>query len=154
MADSVLNSWTDETFKDFTFDVNGTEIKVHRWLLASKSPVFHKMFTVDMKEKTNQRAIIKNSDPKTFEIFLKSFYGHKIIPMPTSLECYKLAHLYEAEELKSICLENMKSKATIDHLEALIQFKQTYMIYHKWMQAIDRICQEDSDHERKCVLNI
>ncbi len=41
--------YNDEMFADTTIASQGKEFKAHKFILASRSPVFRKMFEVDMK---------------------------------------------------------------------------------------------------------
>lgn len=43
--------FNDKVFTDVVFNVQGVEFQAHKSVLAIRSPVFYKAFTVDMIEK-------------------------------------------------------------------------------------------------------
>ena len=77
LHEKVLKLWKEDQYKDFTFKFQGSEtvIKAHQWLLASMSPVFDKMFTVEMAESHQKEVTITDYDDKVFGLFLSLFYG-------------------------------------------------------------------------------
>lgn len=106
-AEALLKNFLegDDDFKDITFDVKGREIRAHRNVLGGQSDVFHKMFTVDMKEKKTGMVTINDSSTTAFEIFIRSLYFKKVEPrvdLDTVIEVYILAQKYEVQRLKQI----------------------------------------------------
>ena len=128
--DMVLKLWADEAFKDFTFLVKGVKIKAHMNILASQSPVFERMFTIDMREKDVKQAIIDDADPKVFRIFIQLFYGYGLFGskenVRTGIDCYTLCDKYQVDHLKSVCLEHIQNKATIQYAEELLEFDSVF----------------------------
>ena len=57
----MLNLYRDKVFVDASIKCGDKVFKVHKAILASQSPVFRKMFEVDMKEKRS--GVIEISDP-------------------------------------------------------------------------------------------
>ena len=124
-----MNSWNEETFKDFTFKFKGKKIKAHQMVLASMSPVFRKMFTVEMAEKKQQETTISDFDGHVFGIFLSLFYGYTIgeeEDISTGMKCYELIHLYEVEDLKEDASNFIVRKANISNVEQVIDFLEVY----------------------------
>ena len=119
----------DEQFKDFKFIVGEKRIRVHKALLGVNSPVFKAMFTLDMAEKKTGELKIDHVGHQTFEVFIKLFYGLNLEgqELITALECYKLAHFYERQDIKSICLSYIKENAKIEHMDGLIEFNAVFM---------------------------
>ena len=130
-SDVLMKSWKEEEFKDFTFKVQGTKIKAHQWLLASMSPVFKKMFTVDMAENSLKETAISDFSSYNFSLFLSLFYGYKITfvqNLTTGINLYRLCHLYEVDQLKPLCIDFIVSKAYISNLEELLDFNAVFDI--------------------------
>ena len=136
LNEKVMKLWEEDEFKDFTFKFQGTGnsevsetlIKAHRWLLAFKSPVFYKMFTVDMAE-SKQKEVTITSDVKVFGLFLSLFYGYKIEAtedFTTGIKCYMLCHQYMADQLMTVCSDFIVKKATSSDLEQLLDFNEVY----------------------------
>jgi len=51
LPDDIQKLFNDETFSDVTLAVDQATFKVHRAILAARSPVFKRMFSNEMKEK-------------------------------------------------------------------------------------------------------
>ena len=89
-------------FCDVKFLLEGEEVEAHRNLLAIKSPVFMKMFTVDTKDaKLTEPVEIKEATHAGFDQFLDLLYGLENPTDPNiSLENMTLAERYEVEDVK------------------------------------------------------
>ena len=89
-------------FCDVKFLVEGEEVEAHRILLANKSPVFMKMFTVDTKDaKLTEPIEIKDATHAGFNQFIDLLYGFDDPTDPNiCLEIMILAERYEVENVK------------------------------------------------------
>ncbi|TVY49193.1 Actin-binding protein [Lachnellula occidentalis] len=56
--------------------------RVHKNLLCTKVPYFHKMFSGGFKEASEQAAKMPDDDPGTFGLFLEWLYAGRITPIP------------------------------------------------------------------------
>lgn len=126
---SVGSLQDDDTFSDFTFIVGGKSFKVHKNILSLASSVFKTMFTCGLNETKNNSAEVK-CEPEIFQHLLTYIYKG-ILPfekMPSiSAELYELAHLYEIESLKKICLRFiLDSKIDSDNALELYEIATRY----------------------------
>lgn len=121
----------DDTFADFTFNVHGREFKVHKFLLAKASHVFETMFTCGLDETKNNTTTV-DCKPEIFEIFIKFIYMNEwsehLMPI-ICYDLYELAHRYQIETLKKICLTFVENKS-MDCYNVLdiYEFAMTYQI--------------------------
>lgn len=98
----------DQNFSDFSIIVRDKIFFTHKFMLASKSDVFKAMFSHKMLE--SEEGIIKIDDfsAEAVKEFLQYIYTNKAKNLSIlSVELYKLAHKYQVEGLKDICLEDI-----------------------------------------------
>ena len=93
---------TRSLFCDVKFSVEGGEVEAHRHVLASKSSVFLKMFTLDTKDaKLTEPIKIEKATHAGFGQFIDLLYGLEDPTDPNiCLEIMKLAERYEVEDVK------------------------------------------------------
>lgn len=110
----------DEEFSDVVIVVQQQEIKVHKLILAARSPVFRAMFTVDMKENRECRINIPDVSYDAAKEFLDFVYCAKISALNHPKDLIILADLYQIEELKDACenklLMNLCKENALDNL--------------------------------------
>ncbi|KAJ3677023.1 hypothetical protein LUZ60_002747 [Juncus effusus] len=102
---------------DVTFEVDGEFFKVHKLVLAARSPVFNAQFFGPMNEKGAESIKLNDIEPGVFRVLLHFIYSDSIPEFDgTKLEAMMLyqhllvvADRYEVERLKLIC-ENELSK--------------------------------------------
>lgn len=107
----ISTMYGDETLSDFTFIVKDKEFKVHKSILAASSAVMRKMFTADYEEKKTGQCNIDDVEPNIFEALIRFMYSRED---PKNLgkiahDLYALAHYYEVESLKNVCLIEVRS---------------------------------------------
>jgi len=69
--------FNDDTFSDVTLAVDRVTFKVHRAILAARSPVFKRMFSNEMKEKNEGIVDISDYSADVLEQMLMFIYtGH------------------------------------------------------------------------------
>jgi hypothetical protein len=85
-------------------DESKTEIKVHKFVLASRSPVFDKMIETDMKEKREGKVEIVDFDPDTVEAAVEYCYDQDITyrcdDLTIALPLLQFAEKYDMNDLK------------------------------------------------------
>lgn len=94
----------NDALADVTFTCSGKEFKAHKVILASQSPVFEKMFTIDMKEKRSETVEISDLTPEVLSDFLNYIYTGSC-PNIKSLakELLNVANKYELPRLMAMC---------------------------------------------------
>uniref|UniRef100_A0A914QPP9 BTB domain-containing protein n=1 Tax=Panagrolaimus davidi TaxID=227884 RepID=A0A914QPP9_9BILA len=84
-------------------DESKTEIKVHKLILASRSPVFDKMIKSDMKEKSEGKVEIVDFDRDTVEAAVEYCYDQDIIYRyynDLTIALLQFAEKYDMKDLK------------------------------------------------------
>lgn len=88
---------------DYTFIVNNLKLKVHRSLLASRSPVFEKLFRTEIMDMGRTYQKFEDIHRSTFVRFLRYFYCN-YVPKDTNFEeLYDLAMAFRFTHLKEYC---------------------------------------------------
>ena len=112
----------DYLFSDVTITCGGKEFRAHKVILASQSPVFKKMFEIDMREKRS--GIIEVSDiARVVMSDLLAYLYTGTAPHVDTLarELLNVADKYELPRLLTICETTLMSKITAKSvLEMLI----------------------------------
>jgi hypothetical protein len=106
---TIGNILDNSTFSDFKFIVKGKEFKVHRNILSTASPVFDKLFTVDMEEANNNECAVADIEPAIFEQLLRFIYKRELPEnlSKVAMKLFEAAHYYEINKLKEICLKDV-----------------------------------------------
>lgn len=86
-------------------------IKVHKVILAARSPVFLAMLTADMQEAKTNSVHISDFDMKTIKEFLRFIYCEKIESLSEVAPSLILAaDKYQIIKLRDICCDELLSK--------------------------------------------
>lgn len=127
IAENNLRSLNQELWSDFTFIVKGTEIKVHKAILAAASRVFDKLFTIEMEESRNNVCKVDHIEPSVFLQLLRFIYGGNlsgIKDVPKQL--YEAAHYYGIEELEKISKEEVLAQLSTANALETFKWAQIY----------------------------
>lgn len=114
LSQNFENLYIDGQFSDFTIKVQNREFKIHKAILAARSPVFASMLRLDMEEKQTNMVDIPDSDPNVFEDFLYYLYSGNVdkISVENVTGLYSAAEKYDAPGLKGECIYFMKDNLT------------------------------------------
>lgn len=120
--------FTNKEFCDLTLNVEGKEFKVHKLILASRSPVFATMFKQEASDKQTGVVNISDFNPDLFEKFLKySYYGDLDINSFNDAFCwYKIAQKYDIQGLKMLCVEYMLQNLKVENVSDVIEFAKEH----------------------------
>ena len=112
----------DNLFSDVTITCGDKEFRAHKLILASQSPVFKKMFEIDMKERRSGVIEVPDITPAVMSDLLAYLYTGTAPHMDTlARELLGVADKYELPRLLSICETTLMSKITAKSvLEILI----------------------------------
>lgn len=112
----------DDKFSDFTFDVGNKEIRVHKAILASRSPVFEAMFTNEMQEKKQNRAEISDIQYSVLKELFRFIYTGTVNELnDMASELLIAADKYCVTGLKALCEKALYDNLNVDNaLERLI----------------------------------
>lgn len=89
---------------DFTFNVGDESFKVHKSILAVRSPVFHAMFHQNLSEKNKNVVDVPDIEPAAFKEMLRFIYTGNVKNMKImAFDLLRAADKYQLEELKTLC---------------------------------------------------
>lgn len=137
----LVNIAYDEKYSDFVIVVKKQEFKVHRNILGARSPFFDTMFTTNMREAKDKKAIIDEVEVDTFKEFLIFVYTGQVSPAADKLamELYEAAHLFQVEGLKTICAEKIKISVTKENAVKIYEFAELYDIEGTLKRDVQKI---------------
>jgi len=93
----------DRNMTDVEFLVGEEAFGAHRSLLATRSPVFAAMFASGMEETATGQVRIEDTDPTTFQHFLKFLYTGMFEPCFLDRELFAVADKYQVDTLMELC---------------------------------------------------
>lgn len=100
----INNFISSNEFKDFKIIIDGTEFKVHKFLLSARSPVFKAL----MKQDPNADTIIFERIPQEiFQNILDFVYDDKLPNNEVVLETYAAAAKFQIKELQEFAAARM-----------------------------------------------
>ncbi|KAB2033120.1 hypothetical protein E1A91_D05G443100v1 [Gossypium mustelinum] len=166
---------TEEINTDIIINVSDGSIGAHRAVLASRSPVFHSMFSHNLQEKELSTINISDMSIEVCQAFLRYIYGnikHEEF-LTHRLALLRAADKYDILDLKEACheslTEDIDAKNVLERLQNaylyqlqklkmncmryLVKFGKIYDIrddFHAFLQCADRELIADIFHE---VLN-
>ena len=106
--------YKDGVFTDAALKCKSKEFKVHRAVLASRSPVFRKMFEVDTKEKKCGVVMIDDFDPPVLSDLVTYLYtGTAPNVGKLAKELLNAANKYELTRLFAICESELEKKIKV-----------------------------------------
>ena len=134
---SLLN---DIELSDFTVVVDDHEFRVHKSVLAARSPVFRAMITSDMKEKKESKVVLHDFDKEVFEQFVHFLYTGKALKVKQMAQkLSQIADFFDVPDLKVVCAQTLFSELTEDNVIEALKFGETFGIRELVVNAIDYI---------------
>ncbi|CAL8138070.1 unnamed protein product [Orchesella dallaii] len=94
-----------DQFSDVVLECEGQTFPAHRFLLACRSPVFHRMFSVDMKEAAEGRIVIEDMEPQAVIEMLRFMYCGNVSMLRKDLwiQLLTASDKYDMPTLKILC---------------------------------------------------
>ncbi len=107
---------------------DGGELRAHRWVLEARSEVFNRMFTADMKESQDGTVNVPEVDKDLFRVVLNYIYSGEPNGLFSKNVCgvYRIAHKYQLDELKKMCVEFIKEYMSLDMVYEAIEIAEVY----------------------------
>ena len=111
----------DNSSSDTVINIGSSRFAVHKIILMARSPVFCKMFTTEMKEKSSNEVKIMDIKASVFENFLRFVYtGECDFNCDTQL-LLKCADKYHVPQLVKRCTEHLIANLNLENvLECLL----------------------------------
>lgn len=131
---------TEGIHTDITINASDGSIGAHRAVLASRSPVFHSMFSHNLKEKELSAINISDMSIEACQVFLNYVYGNMQHDdfLVHRLALVRAADKYDVSDLKEACHEslledinttNVLERLQISYLYQLPKLKAGCMLY-------------------------
>ena len=109
-------------FSDVTLVVGGKELKAHKFVLSTRSPVFKTMFQVNMKEKLTNRVKIEDVELPVLQEMLTFMYTGKSPNLKSmTSELLFAADKYQLDRLKLMCEEELCSKLNVTNASQTLE---------------------------------
>ncbi|XP_067655349.1 BTB/POZ domain-containing protein 6-like [Haliotis asinina] len=137
LVECNLGMFDAEDSCDVTFRVgsSGQVIKAHRYVLISRSCVFHAMFTGSLAERSD--VSVPEIEPSHFRQFLLYLYTDN-----TDIDAHNVtALLYESRKyaitaLESKCLEFLKTNLSVDNACVILEAADRLDVKHLYQEAL------------------
>lgn len=131
-------------FTDFELKTSdGAVLKVHKCVLATRSPVFYAMLKTDMKEIQTGSADVPDISLKVMKELLRYIYcGEVENVQELASELVYAAEKYQLKALKKICLQELISSldvgVVIESLTIAHQVTDASELFDKCLEVITR----------------
>lgn len=96
LADHFETFFESGEFSDVKLCCGRKVLDAHKFILESRSPVFSAMFKNDMKEKNNNKVVLKEITFETLRLMIRYLYTSKIDENDLKVHCL---NLYKAADM-------------------------------------------------------
>lgn len=148
---------------DFEIEVEGQRLKVHKLVLAMRSPIFAAMFSADMKESRENLLNLGHIDTSVVKIFVDYMYTNKLDQnasrdLATIVELMKLAEQYQIICLRIECVNRLIGMLSIDNTIDILKLGDMYnseILCEAAMKFVqtNRLAFADKDYLRKLLMD-
>ncbi|GBN29123.1 Speckle-type POZ protein [Araneus ventricosus] len=110
MANDLKSMYSDGIFSDTELRTSTQTFPAHKSILSARSPVFRRMFSSDMKEKSSGRVDIIDLEDDTVHRMLLYIYTDTLedLQLENACKLYAAADRYELLSLRSRCSSFLK----------------------------------------------
>ncbi|KAJ8680813.1 hypothetical protein QAD02_016600 [Eretmocerus hayati] len=108
-------------FSEVTFIIGKQELRLHKSILSSRSPVFAAMFDNNFEESVSNKVVIEDQSFEVMKEFFRYIYAAKINNIEDhAIELLGLSNKYVVVKLINLCEEylmsNIKKENALDYL--------------------------------------
>jgi len=112
---------------------SGRRVSAHKVILASRSPVFEKMFATQMSEALSSNVALPDAEDHSVDIFLQFLYGGGVedsVLENGNLICalLQLAHRFQVLDLMTICEDRMAGSLNSENVCQRLRFSDLYQM--------------------------
>uniref|UniRef100_A0A0N5C047 Speckle-type POZ protein-like (inferred by orthology to a human protein) n=1 Tax=Strongyloides papillosus TaxID=174720 RepID=A0A0N5C047_STREA len=130
---TLLSNYADmfdsSLFTDFIIKVGDTEIKVHKAVLAARSPVFHNILSSPLEESQTNAIKIEDFRVEVVREMLNYIYKEKISNIQNMAdEMFEIANKYELHRLKAISEQSLCNNLAIENVCERFALSEKYSI--------------------------
>ena len=146
LAKDTLKLLTTEKLTDCTIMCDGVEFKCHKLILSARSPVFDKMFTIDLKEQKTSEVKIYDLDPETIKEMLRYIYSDEINESSGKIEdLLYAADKYDVVGLKMICESVLTKQLSIGTAADLAMLAEFFRLSSLRTKAVNFIAKNNQE---------
>ncbi len=129
MGTQLASAREEGLLTDFTFVVDGQELKAHKFVLAARSPVFRKMIEAPMRESQEASVTIDDFSAEVVGEMLTFLYSEKAPNIKEMVkELLTITDKYQIEDLKQLCGRELDRCLTIDNAAETLMLADSYNI--------------------------
>ncbi len=140
----------NEEFQDTTLIVgqedSKEEIKVNKFMLMARSPVFARMFQIDMIEKSTNIVEIPDVSPEVFKTVLSYIYTgqvNKFLSLEETISMMITAGKYNLDHLKGLCENRLPISLNITNAAHILAVAENLSCSKLKCEAIKFITQSN-----------
>nr|KAG5688856.1 hypothetical protein BaRGS_005231 [Batillaria attramentaria] len=146
LSEDLGQLFQSSSFSDVFLCVGGHEFRVHKSILAARSPVFYAMFEHEMTESKRNRVEITDVDHDVMREMLRFIYTGKAPNLDKMAdELLAAADKYALERLKVMCEEALCSNLMIDNVCEILVLADLHSADQLKSHAIDFINSHATD---------
>lgn len=124
LLDELFNN---DEYKDVTFVVQDQQIKAHKSIICTSSPVFKTMFASNIKEKVSNAKTISDTTPELFTEVLRFIYLNRVENLETlAQDLLPLANKYMIDDLKDLCERSLFDQIDENNVLEFLVFADVY----------------------------
>lgn len=126
---------------DVKICVENREFDAHKTVLAARSPVFAAMFRNQMKENSENRIEVADSNETAVGELLRYLYAERTIPLTIdlALDLFELADKYDIQNLKSETANYLRCNFSIENILDILVAAHLHDEKRMKMEAIEYI---------------
>lgn len=129
MADDFKELFDSKIGSDVVLSVKDQIFNAHRSILMARSPVFSTMFSLEMKERKEDKVSITDIDPEIFKSLLEFIYTDDVSNLEAIAEdLLEVADRYMVDSLKARCAMTLCQSLTVDNAVKLLMLAERYNV--------------------------
>ena len=133
---------TSTKYCDVTLIVDEYEYPAHKCIFGLLSPFFNKMFSIEMKERRDNKAVIKGVTKEVFEAILDLIYtGSITLNMENVFGIIEAAHYMDLPYVKECCTAYLGDRVTTENWLSLKAYGERY----GYEQLLEKVTQSMSE---------
>ena len=138
LSDDLCQLFENQEFSDVILSVDGYGFKVHKNILAARSPVFAAMFKHDMKERNTGIVKIDDVSQDVMEEVLRFVYTGKVLNIDKMADdLLTAADKYQLDRLKAMCEKSLRKNLSIQNASDMLVFADFHKADQLKSQTID-----------------
>lgn len=120
-----------EKLSDVTVKVKDKSFRLHKCILAARSPIFSAMFTDDFKEKAESTVIIEDIEPKVMEKLFQYIYTGDVSNIhEVASDLLAAADMYDVTGLKDMCEKFFQTELNVTNAISMLLLSDKYNACH------------------------